>query len=59
MKNEKLKAVANDILAKCQEQGLSYDEMWELLTALRSQVEQARMNAIKTATAQKAVVKTF
>lgn len=54
-----MKALANDILAKCQEQELSYDKMWELFTALRRRVEQARMDAVKTATAQKAVVKTF
>lgn len=34
--NEKMKALANDILEQCQEQGLTYYQVWLLLTSLQA-----------------------
>lgn len=59
MNDKTMKALANDILAKCQEQELSYDEMHTLFTALRRQNEECRQIAMNAATAQKAEIKTF
>ena len=33
--NAGMKALANDILEQCQKQGLTYSQVWELLTALQ------------------------
>ncbi len=41
---KKLKALANDILAKCQEQELSYTEMRNLILMLSGRLESARMD---------------
>ena len=59
MNDKTMKALANDILAKCQEQELSYDEMYTLFTALRRQNDECRQGAMATAAAQKAEIKTF
>ena len=59
MSNKKMKALANDILAKCQEQELSYDEMYTLFTALRRKTDECRQGAMAAAAAQKAEIKTF
>lgn len=59
MNDKTMKAIANDILAKCQEQELSYDEMHTLFTALRRKNEECRQIAMNAATAQKAEIKTF
>lgn len=39
MEDEKMKALANDILAKCQEQELSYAEMRTLIIMLSGRLE--------------------
>ena len=41
-KEKKLKALANDILAKCQEQELSYAEMRTLIIMLSGRLESAQ-----------------
>lgn len=42
--DETMKALANDILAKCQEQELSYAEMRTLIIMLSGRLESARMD---------------
>lgn len=42
--DETMKALANDILAKCQEQELSYNEMRTLICMLSGRLESARMD---------------
>lgn len=42
--DETMKALANDILAKCQEQKLSYNEMRTLICMLSGRLESARMD---------------
>ena len=42
MDDESMKALANDILAKCQEQELSYGEMRILLTVLLVRLDEAK-----------------
>lgn len=44
MDDETMKALANDILAKCQEQELSYAEMRTLIIMLSGRLESARMD---------------
>lgn len=34
--DEKVKALANSIIEKCYQQGLTYRQMWELFTALQA-----------------------
>lgn len=42
--DETMKALANDILAKCQKQELSYNEMRTLICMLSGRLESARMD---------------
>ena len=42
MDDKTMKALANDILAKCQEQELSYTEMRTLITMLSGRLESAQ-----------------
>ena len=42
--DETMKALANDILAKCQKQELSYNEMRMLICMLSGRLESARMD---------------
>lgn len=36
MQDEKVKTLANDIIEKCHQQGLTYSQVWELLTVLQA-----------------------
>ena len=49
MDDETMKALANDILAKCQEQELSYTEMRTLICMLSGRLESARCELEKQA----------
>lgn len=59
MDDESMKALANDILAKCQEQELSYGEMRILLTALLVRLDEAKGRIERAALFQKAKIKPF
>lgn len=57
MDDESMKALANDILAKCQE--LSYGEMRILLTVLLVRLDEAKGRIERAALFQKAEIKPF
>ena len=59
MDDESMKALANDILAKCQEQELSYGEMRILLTVLLVRLDEAKGRIERAALFQKAEIKPF
>lgn len=46
---EKMKALANDILKQCQEQGLTFQETKTLLIMMRQRVEEGREAAMEEA----------
>lgn len=46
---EKLRALANDILEKCQKQGLTFQETKTLLMIMEQRVEEGREKAWKDA----------
>ena len=59
MNDKTMKALANDILAKCQEQELSYGEMRILLTVLLVRLDEAKGRIERAALFQKAEIKPF
>lgn len=47
--DDKLKALANDILEQCQKQGLTFSEMQTLLTVLHVKWDEARDRTMEKA----------
>ena len=56
---EKLRALANDILEKCQKQGLTFQETKTLLMIMEQRVEEGREKAWKDAGEYKLKFRTF
>ena len=56
---EKLRALANDILEKCQKQGLTFQETQTLLMSMEQRVEEGREKAWKDAGEYKLKFRTF
>ena len=59
MDDETMKALANDILAKCQEQELTYGEMRILLMTLLVRLDDAKGKIEKAVLLEKAEIKSF
>ncbi len=59
MDDENMKALANDILAKCQKQELSYGEMWILFTVLLVRLDEAKGRIEREVLFKKAEIKPF
>lgn len=57
--NDKLKALANDIIKRCQEQELTIGEMQMLLTGLQVRLECSRRDAEKELLDKKAEITPF
>lgn len=54
--DEKMKALANDILEKCHQQELTYSQMWILLTALQTRCDDS-LSSLRKQTESSTVAK--